>query len=230
MDKTTMPSPDLVLSVMRTREDLGTELPKRKERSVSGLSQTRLRACAARRSSAWTVRWKEPWWVNGVLVEAEAVAAGLRVGALHGGTLEEVLQALGDSGGAKELFGEAGKRSQRANTVYSRFHVLVEEINALGDDFKMKPVEVIRRFLRLFKDPKYESIITFILQGDLKTKTMKDVLGKITAFESYQLGWMILNYPILLYRLTSKNLARARRTGKRLSLRMMMKKMMMNVT
>ncbi|KAK3136430.1 hypothetical protein QOZ80_5BG0434240 [Eleusine coracana subsp. coracana] len=52
----------------------------------------------------------------------------------------------------------------------------------------MKPVEVIRRFLRLFKDPKYESIITFILQGDLKTKTMKDVLGKITAFQSYQLG------------------------------------------
>ena len=70
---------------------------------------------------------------------------------------------------------------ERANTVYSHFHVLVEEINALGDDFKMKPVEVIRRFLRLSKDPKYESIITFILQGDLKTKTMKDVLGKITA-------------------------------------------------
>ncbi|GJN25083.1 hypothetical protein PR202_gb12869 [Eleusine coracana subsp. coracana] len=31
---------------------------------------------------------------------------------------------------------------ERANTVYSRFHVLVEEINALRDDFKMKPVEV----------------------------------------------------------------------------------------
>ncbi|KAK2630863.1 hypothetical protein QOZ80_UnG0724110 [Eleusine coracana subsp. coracana] len=77
---------------------------------------------------------------------------------------------------------------ERANTVHSRFHVLVEEINARGDDFKMKHVEVIRRFLRLFKDSKYESIITFILQGDLKTKTMKDVLGKITAFESYQLG------------------------------------------
>ncbi|GJN36800.1 hypothetical protein PR202_gb25696 [Eleusine coracana subsp. coracana] len=50
----------------------------------------------------------------------------------------------------------------------------VEEINALGDDFKMKPIEVIRIFLRLFKDPMYESIITFILQGDLKTKTMKE--------------------------------------------------------
>ncbi|GJN03470.1 hypothetical protein PR202_ga20921 [Eleusine coracana subsp. coracana] len=77
---------------------------------------------------------------------------------------------------------------KRANTVYSRFYVLVEEINALRDDFKLKPVEVIRRFLRLFKDPTYESIITFTLQGDLKTKTMKDVLGKITAFESYELG------------------------------------------
>ena len=77
---------------------------------------------------------------------------------------------------------------ERANTVYSYFNVLVEEINALGDDFKLKPVEEIRRFLRLFKDPKYEFIITFILQGDLKTKTMKDVLGKITAFESYGFG------------------------------------------
>ena len=52
---------------------------------------------------------------------------------------------------------------ERANTVYSRFHVLVEENNALGDDFKLKPMEVIRRFLRLFKDPKYESIITYTL-------------------------------------------------------------------
>ncbi|GJN29324.1 hypothetical protein PR202_gb17542 [Eleusine coracana subsp. coracana] len=66
--------------------------------------------------------------------------------------------------------------------------VIVEEINALGDDFKLKPVEVIRRFLRLFKNPKYEPIIIYTLQSDLKSKTMKDVLGKITAFESYQLG------------------------------------------
>ncbi|GJM95775.1 hypothetical protein PR202_ga12553 [Eleusine coracana subsp. coracana] len=64
----------------------------------------------------------------------------------------------------------------------------LEEINALGVDFKIKPIEVIRRFLRLFKDPKYESIITYTLKGDLKSKTIKNVLGKITAFESYQLG------------------------------------------
>uniref|UniRef100_A0A0A9D6Z1 Uncharacterized protein n=1 Tax=Arundo donax TaxID=35708 RepID=A0A0A9D6Z1_ARUDO len=64
MDMTTTPSPDLVFSVIRAREDLGTELPKRKERSVSGLSQMRRRAWAARRSNAWTVRWNAPWWVN----------------------------------------------------------------------------------------------------------------------------------------------------------------------
>ncbi|GJM93920.1 hypothetical protein PR202_ga10517 [Eleusine coracana subsp. coracana] len=64
----------------------------------------------------------------------------------------------------------------------------LEEINALGEDFKLKPVEVIRRFVRLFKDLKYESIITYTLQGDLKTKTIKEVLGKITTFESYRLG------------------------------------------
>ncbi|GJM99751.1 hypothetical protein PR202_ga16880 [Eleusine coracana subsp. coracana] len=50
---------------------------------------------------------------------------------------------------------------ERADTVYSHFHVVVEEINALGDDFKLKPME---------------------------TKTIKEVLGKITAFESYLLG------------------------------------------
>jgi hypothetical protein len=60
MDMTTTPSPDVVFSVIRASADLGTELPKRKERWVSGLSQTRRRACAARRSSAWTVRWKAP--------------------------------------------------------------------------------------------------------------------------------------------------------------------------
>ena len=42
---------------------------------------------------------------------------------------------------------------ERANTIYSRFHMLVEEINALGDDFKLKPMEVIKRFVRLFDDP-----------------------------------------------------------------------------
>ncbi|GJN20728.1 hypothetical protein PR202_gb08139 [Eleusine coracana subsp. coracana] len=92
----------------------------------------------------------------------------------------------------------------------------VEEINALGDDFKLKPVEMIRRFLRLFKDPKYESIITFTLQGDVNTKTMKDVLGKITAFESYRLGLDVLNHPTLLFEPRSKSLSRARRARRKL--------------
>ncbi|KAK2630891.1 hypothetical protein QOZ80_UnG0721400 [Eleusine coracana subsp. coracana] len=92
---------------------------------------------------------------------------------------------------SKDVFGQLDA-SSLAYDIWIEIQALYEgtsdEINALGDDFKLKPIEVIRRFLRLFKDPKYESIITFILQGDLKTKTMKDVFGKIITFESYQLG------------------------------------------
>jgi hypothetical protein len=55
MDMRKTPSPNLAFLVMRAREDLGTELSKRKERSVSSLIQTGRCACAASRSSAWTV-------------------------------------------------------------------------------------------------------------------------------------------------------------------------------
>jgi hypothetical protein len=52
MDMTTAPVPGPGVLGDARREDWGMELPKRKERSVSGLRQTRRRACAARRSSA----------------------------------------------------------------------------------------------------------------------------------------------------------------------------------
>jgi hypothetical protein len=73
---------------------------------------------------------------------------------------------------------------ESANDMYTRFNVLVEDLNALGLT-QMSPSDVARRILSVLPIEKHGHIVTVVHQSDLSTATPTQVLGKINTHEMY---------------------------------------------
>jgi hypothetical protein len=74
--------------------------------------------------------------------------------------------------------------SEIANEMYSRFNILVKEVNGLRLT-QMQPSDVVRKILSILPIDKYRHIVTVLHQGDLSTTTPTQILGKINAHEIY---------------------------------------------
>jgi len=73
---------------------------------------------------------------------------------------------------------------EKANEMYSRLNVTIEELNGLGLN-KMSLADVARNILCVLPINKYGHIVTMLHQGDLSTTTLTSILGKINDHEMY---------------------------------------------
>ena len=81
-------------------------------------------------------------------------------------------------------------RNERANDMYSRLNVLVEEIKTLNVK-KITDEDVVRKIISILPRPEYQIIATLLLQEDLERMTQADVLRRTTAHELYELGGVL---------------------------------------
>lgn len=73
---------------------------------------------------------------------------------------------------------------EKANEMYSRLNVIVEELNGL-DLTQVSEADVARKILGVLPRDKYGTIVTYLHQIDLSTATPSLVLGKVNAHEMY---------------------------------------------
>jgi hypothetical protein len=69
-----------------------------------------------------------------------------------------------------------------ASSMYSRLHILVNEINFL-DVKKIEGTELIRKILRSLQRPDYDLMTIILYEKELKTITPNQVLKKMIAHE-----------------------------------------------
>jgi hypothetical protein len=74
--------------------------------------------------------------------------------------------------------------NEKANDMYSRFNILVEENNGL-ELTKISQPDVVRKILSVLLIDKYGHIVTVLHQMDLSIATPTQILGKINAHEMY---------------------------------------------
>lgn len=86
------------------------------------------------------------------------------------------------------------------NETYSHLNLIVEDINSLGVKDKIDDGDLVRKIMRILPREKYGSLITCLFNSPIEGLTTHKLLGKIAAFESYNLDKMIDEKP-------TKNLA-----------------------
>src|SRR5207244_775209 len=91
--------------------------------------------------------------------------------------------------------------NEKANDMYSRLNVLVEEIKSL-DVKNITEENVVRKIISILPRPDYHVIATLLHQEDLQNILVADVLGRIVAYEIYE-----LEMPTTSTSTPSKNLA-----------------------
>src|SRR6185312_7136010 len=71
---------------------------------------------------------------------------------------------------------------ENAESMYSRFNTLVNEINYLGVK-QIEDLELIRKILHSLRRPDYDLVITILYEKELDTMTPNQVLNKVIAHE-----------------------------------------------
>jgi hypothetical protein len=74
--------------------------------------------------------------------------------------------------------------NENSDDMYSRFNILVEEVNGLGLT-QLIQLDVVRKIISVLPIEKYGRIVTVLHQMDLSTTTSTQILGKINDHEIY---------------------------------------------